>query len=103
MARHFGSITCFRWHRLRNRSPAATLMALVERGQIGLMQRIVDYLPDFDDGSLDDVLIHHLLTHTAGWDTPQFGDQGAAKVYTRRPLPQWLAARVLPAKTASAG
>ena len=60
---------------------ATTLMALVERGRIGLMQRMVDYLPDFDDGSLDDVLIHHLLTHTAGWDTPQFGDQELAKVY----------------------
>lgn len=60
---------------------AATVMALVEQGRIGLMQRIVDYLPDFDDGTLDDVLVHHLLTHTAGWDTPQFANTEMARVY----------------------
>lgn len=60
---------------------AATVMALVEQGRIGLMQRIVDYLPDFNDGTLDDVLVHHLLTHTAGWDTQQFGNAEMAQVY----------------------
>ncbi|MFV2038909.1 MAG: serine hydrolase domain-containing protein [Acidimicrobiales bacterium] len=60
---------------------AAVVMALVEQGRIGLMQRIVDYLPDFDDGTLDDVLVHHLLTHTTGWDTPQFGNAEMAQVY----------------------
>ena len=47
---------------------AATLLALVERGQVGLTEPAVDYLPELAAGDNREVLVHHLLTHTSGWD-----------------------------------
>ena len=47
---------------------AATLLALVERGQVGLTEPAVDYLPELATGDNREVLVHHLLTHTSGWD-----------------------------------
>lgn len=51
---------------------AATVMALVERGLIGVMQPIVDHLPELAGGDDDAVLVHHLLTHSAGWESDLF-------------------------------
>lgn len=54
---------------------AATVMALVERGLIGVMQPIVDHLPELagaDDAAIHEVLVHHLLTHSAGWESDLF-------------------------------
>lgn len=53
---------------------AATVMALVERGLIGVMQPIVDHLPELAgrDDDIHDVLVHHLLTHSAGWESDLF-------------------------------
>ena len=48
---------------------AATVLALVERGRIGLTESIVDYLPELAVNDNADVLVHHLLTHTSGWDS----------------------------------
>jgi serine-type D-Ala-D-Ala carboxypeptidase len=47
---------------------AATVLALVERGRIGLTEPVVDYLPELVVNDNADVLVHHLLTHTSGWD-----------------------------------
>jgi CubicO group peptidase (beta-lactamase class C family) len=47
---------------------AATLMALVERGRIGITDPIVAYLPELAVNDNAEVLVHHLLTHTSGWD-----------------------------------
>ena len=47
---------------------AATLLALVERGMVGLTEPAVDYLPELAAGDNGEVLVHHLLTHTSGWD-----------------------------------
>lgn len=47
---------------------AATLLALVERGRVGLTDPVVDYLPELAAGDNRGVLVHHLLTHTSGWD-----------------------------------
>lgn len=46
---------------------AATLLALVERGLVGLTEPVVDYLPELSVNDNTDVLVHHLLTHTGGW------------------------------------
>lgn len=48
---------------------AATVMALVERGLVGVLQPIIDHLPELAGGDDDDVLVHHLLTHSAGWES----------------------------------
>lgn len=51
---------------------AATLLSLVEEGRVGVMEPIVDHLPELAASTHDDVLVHHLLTHTAGWEAPMF-------------------------------
>jgi CubicO group peptidase (beta-lactamase class C family) len=48
---------------------AAVVMTLAEDGEIGLNQRVVDYLPELPE-SLHGVLVHHLLTHTSGFEAP---------------------------------
>lgn len=50
---------------------AAVVMTLVEEGHVGITQPIVDFFPEFRDRGSDDVLVHHLLTHTAGWESAQ--------------------------------
>lgn len=47
---------------------AATLLALVERGRVGLTEPVVNYLPELSANDNAEVLVHHLLTHTSGWD-----------------------------------
>ena len=49
---------------------AAVVMSLVEEGRIGLLQAVRDYLPEFPVEVGDGLLIHHLLTHTGGFDSP---------------------------------
>ena len=48
---------------------AATLLSLVEEGRVGIYEPVVDHVPELDDGTNDDVLVHHLLTHTPGWES----------------------------------
>ena len=50
---------------------AAVAMTLVEEGHVGLTQPVIDFFPELRDGGNDDVLIHHLLTHSAGWESAQ--------------------------------
>lgn len=54
---------------------AAVLLSLVEEGRVGITDPVVDYIPELADagtgGGNDEVLIHHLLTHTAGWESAQ--------------------------------
>lgn len=48
---------------------AAVLMSLVEEGRVGINDPAALYLPELNDrNDNSDVLIHHLLTHTAGWE-----------------------------------
>jgi CubicO group peptidase (beta-lactamase class C family) len=46
---------------------AAVVMALAERGMIGLSESASLTLPELTDEH-EDVLVHHLLTHTSGWN-----------------------------------
>lgn len=46
---------------------AATIMCLVERGLVGLNEPVVLHLPELAAGDNDEVMVHHLLTHTSGW------------------------------------
>lgn len=51
---------------------AATALSLVEEGRIGINQPVVDYLPELDAPEDAEILVHHLLTHTMGWESAQF-------------------------------
>ncbi len=47
---------------------ATLVMYLVEDGLLGLNRPVVDYLPEWTAKGADEVLVHHLLTHTSGFD-----------------------------------
>lgn len=51
---------------------AATVLTLVEEGRLGINEAVVDHLPELAGSTHDEVLVHHLLTHTAGWESPMF-------------------------------
>lgn len=51
---------------------AAVVLSLAEDGLLGVMDPVVDHLPELEGTGSDDVLVHHLLTHTAGWEAPMF-------------------------------
>ena len=65
---------------------AATVMSLVEEGRIGVMQPIIDYLPELVGTDNDTVLVHHLLTHSAGWESDLFSGR-AVEVLVSGALP----------------
>jgi CubicO group peptidase (beta-lactamase class C family) len=46
-------------------------LALVEEGVIGINDPVVEYLPELAGPGDDEVLLHHLFTHTAGWESAQ--------------------------------
>lgn len=62
--------TIFRMASVTKPIVAATALAMVDKGLMGLDDRIRDHLPWFapksPDGQVADITIHHLLTHTSG-------------------------------------
>lgn len=48
---------------------AAVALSLVEEGRLGISEPVVQHLPEL--AGHDDVLLHHLLTHTSGWESAQ--------------------------------
>lgn len=50
---------------------AAVAMTLVEEGRIGINQPVVEYISELNRAEDADVLVHHLLTHSAGWESAQ--------------------------------
>lgn len=45
---------------------ATAIMLLVEEGLVGLNRPVADYLPEFAGEGKQEVMVHHLLTHTSG-------------------------------------
>jgi CubicO group peptidase (beta-lactamase class C family) len=43
-------------------------MILVEDGLLGLNRPVVDYIPEICGEGTEDILVHHLLTHTSGYN-----------------------------------
>lgn len=65
----------------QSKSMTATLvMQLVEDGLLGLTRPVQDYLPEFVGERKDQILVHHLLTHTSGIDDLDFFTAAAALV-----------------------
>jgi CubicO group peptidase (beta-lactamase class C family) len=46
---------------------AALVMQLVEDGLLSLNRPVVNYLPELSGPGVEEVLLHHLLTHTSGY------------------------------------
>jgi CubicO group peptidase (beta-lactamase class C family) len=46
---------------------ATLVMQLVEEGLLGLNRPVRDYLPEISGEGTDEILVHHLLTHTSGY------------------------------------
>jgi CubicO group peptidase (beta-lactamase class C family) len=55
---------------------ASAILLLAEDGRVGLNRPVQEYLPEYVGEGKDQVLVHHLLTHTSGWR----GDAVAAHV-----------------------
>jgi CubicO group peptidase (beta-lactamase class C family) len=47
---------------------ATSAMILVEDGLLGLNRPVREYIPEFEGEGKEQVMVHHLLTHTAGID-----------------------------------
>jgi CubicO group peptidase (beta-lactamase class C family) len=47
---------------------ATLAMLLVEDGRLSVGRPVREYIPELEGDDIDDVLVHHLLTHTSGWD-----------------------------------
>ena len=66
----------FRLSSLTKPIVAATILALVDAGKLRLDDLVTRHLPDFRprlaDGSVPDISIHHLLTHTSGLNIAPF-------------------------------
>lgn len=45
---------------------ATAAMQLIERGELSLADRVVDYIPEFGRNAKNGVEVRHLLTHTSG-------------------------------------
>lgn len=58
---------------------AASVLALVEDGLLGLQRPLVDYLPDLECDHADQILVGHLLSHTSGFDDPLVTECARAK------------------------
>ena len=50
---------------------ATAVMILVEDGLLGLNRPVSDYLPGFESGGKEAVMVHQLLTHTSGFNEPE--------------------------------
>jgi CubicO group peptidase (beta-lactamase class C family) len=46
---------------------ATLVMQLVEDGLLGLNRPVLDYIPEVGSDGAEEMLVHHLLTHTAGY------------------------------------
>ena len=47
---------------------ATAVMTLVEDGLLGLNRPVVDYVPELCGEGTEEILVHHLLTHTSGYN-----------------------------------
>jgi CubicO group peptidase (beta-lactamase class C family) len=61
---------------------ATAAMALVDDGLLGLNRPVQDYLPEFVGDGKEDVMVHHLLTHTSGLRDADVNAHSAQKEMT---------------------
>jgi CubicO group peptidase (beta-lactamase class C family) len=69
---------------------ATLVMQLVEDGVLGLNRPAVDYIPELTGEGVEDILVHHLLTHTSGYaliSDPSMVEHAARRVEGGLQLP----------------
>lgn len=59
---------------------ATLVMMLAEDGCLGVARPAAEYLPELRGEEIDQVLVHHLLTHTSGYDDEVLGDWTQKKI-----------------------
>ncbi len=75
---------------------ATLIMQLVEDGLLGLNRPVVDYLPEVSSEGAEEMLVHHLLTHTSGYSfdmDPPWGEHVKRKLqagFNPPPCPEGL-------------
>lgn len=74
-ARHVDSNTIFHWASITKTFTAIAIMQLRDRGRLTLDDPIVRYVPELREvsdtfGSIEDITIRHLLSHSAGFRNP---------------------------------
>lgn len=83
----------FRMASLTKPVTATAVMQLVDEGRVSLTRPFVEYMPEAGGGKhVDEVLVHHLLTHTSGfqWDDESafFAECMAAMTEPPPPCPE---------------
>jgi CubicO group peptidase (beta-lactamase class C family) len=75
---------------------ATLVMQLVEDGLLGLNRPVVDYLPEVTGAGVEEILVHHLLTHTSGYSWSFYGGSMMLRAATKLaagfeppPCPAW--------------
>ena len=63
------------------------VMLLVEDGLVSLNRPVVEYIPELSGKGTDAILVHHLLTHTSGFDEDEVNEFTAKRLETRLELP----------------
>lgn len=63
---------------------ATLAMQLAEDGRLGLSRPAVDYIPEICGEGTEEILVHHLLTHTSGYHSDKLG-QFMADAAARKP------------------
>jgi|SRR5688572_16838943 len=75
---------------------AVAVMRLVERGKLGLDDRVAKHIPEFAQHGKDNITVRHLLTHTAdlraaaGNANGRPWDEVIADICAARPEPRWV-------------
>jgi serine-type D-Ala-D-Ala carboxypeptidase len=69
---------------------ATAAMILVEEGRLGLNRPVQEYIPEFVGEGKDAVMVHHLMTHTAGLNDDElvaYAEQRKGSIEIPPPLP----------------
>lgn len=66
---------------------AASLLQLVEDGHVSLNRPVVEYVPELSGAGTQDILVHHLLTHTSGFNELDVTEFESERLKTRLNLP----------------
>ncbi len=66
---------------------ATALMMLVEDGLVGLNRPLVEYIPEICGERTDQLCVHHLLTHTSGYNEDELIERFAKEIENYEPRP----------------
>ena len=59
---------------------ATSVMMLVEDGRLGLNRPLVEYIPEVRGRGTEEICVHHLLTHTSGYNADEINELTAKRM-----------------------